>query len=89
MGAATLSGSDFVWLIDSLCHINRLLSDPALVLQHFRAPYSDQQCLEDLQALGSRRSERSREGCLQNALRNYCGSAERAMQMPIIDEGHT
>jgi ATP-binding cassette, subfamily B, bacterial HlyB/CyaB len=52
--AAALSATDFVWLIGSLCQINRLPFEPALLLQRFPAPHSDRQCVEALQALGFR-----------------------------------
>ena len=54
MGPAALSGSDFVWLIGSLCQINRLPFDAALLLQRFPAPHSTHQAIEALQSLGFR-----------------------------------
>jgi len=54
MAPAALSATDFVWLIGSLCQINRLPFEPTLLLQRFPAPHSDSQCLEALQALGFR-----------------------------------
>ena len=54
MGPAALSGSDFVWLIGSLCQINRLPFDAALLLQRFPAPHSHRQFVEALQSLGFR-----------------------------------
>ena len=58
MGAATLSGPDFfVRLIGSLCQINRLPFDPALIVQRFPGPHSDHQCLEALQTLDFRAGE--------------------------------
>src|SRR5258706_2387664 len=50
--AETLSREDFVWLIGSLCQVNRLPFDPALLLQHFPAPHSSRQLIEALQSLG-------------------------------------
>jgi len=49
-----LSRADFVWLIGSLCQVNRLPFDAALVLQRFPEPHSTRQLLEALQALGFR-----------------------------------
>jgi len=57
VGPAALSGSDFVWLIGSLCQINRLPFDPALLLQHFPAPHSAHQFIEALRSLGFRTGE--------------------------------
>jgi len=57
VGPAALSGSDFVWLIGSLCQINRLPFDAALVLQRFPAPHSHHQSIEALQSLGFRTGE--------------------------------
>ena len=54
MNARTLSRPDFVWLIGSLCQINRLPFDPALLIQRYPAPHSEQQSLEALQSLGFR-----------------------------------
>ena len=57
MGPAALSGSDFVWLIGSLCQINRLPFDAALLVQRFPAPHSHHQSIEALQSLGFRTGE--------------------------------
>ena len=54
MAQGALSATDFVWLIGSLCQINRLPFEPALLLQRFPAPHSDRQCIEALQAFGFR-----------------------------------
>src|SRR5438105_83932 len=54
MGAQALSQGDFAWLVGSLCQLNRVPFDPALLLQRFPAPHSERQCLEALQALGFR-----------------------------------
>src|SRR4051812_30819328 len=54
MAPAAVSATDFVWLMGSLCHINRLPFEPALLLQRFPAPHSARQCIEALQALGFR-----------------------------------
>src|SRR5438067_7294072 len=51
---AALSATDFVWLIGSLCQINRVPFEPSLLLQRFPAPHSDRRCVEALQALGFR-----------------------------------
>src|SRR3954467_9674876 len=52
-----LSRADFVWLIGSLCQVNRLPFDAALLLQHFPAPHSTRQLLEALRSLGFRTGE--------------------------------
>jgi len=57
VGPAALSGSDFVWLIGSLCQINRLPFDAALLVQRFPAPHSTCQSIEALQSLGFRTGE--------------------------------
>jgi ATP-binding cassette, subfamily B, bacterial HlyB/CyaB len=57
VGPAALSGSDFVWLIGSLCQINRLPFDAALLVQRFPAPHSTRQAIEALQSLGFRTGE--------------------------------
>jgi subfamily B ATP-binding cassette protein HlyB/CyaB len=50
--AASLAEGDFAWLIGSLCQINRIPFDPALLLQRFPAPHSVRQLLEALRSLG-------------------------------------
>src|SRR5258706_4965959 len=57
VGAEALSRLDFVWLIGSLCQINRLPFDAALLLQRFPAPHSARQLVEALQSLGFRTGE--------------------------------
>ncbi|TAK81598.1 MAG: peptidase domain-containing ABC transporter [Betaproteobacteria bacterium] len=52
-----LSGEQFVWLVGSLCQINRLPFDPALLVQRFPAPHSGRQLLEALKSLAFRASE--------------------------------
>jgi ATP-binding cassette, subfamily B, bacterial HlyB/CyaB len=54
MDARALTERDFAWLVGSLCQINRLPFDPALLVQRFPAPHSDRQYLEALRALGFR-----------------------------------
>jgi len=51
MGAQALSQGDFAWLVGSLCQLNRVPFDPALLLQRFPAPHTERQFLEALQAL--------------------------------------
>lgn len=53
----TLAQDKFVWLIGSLCQINRLPFDPQLVLQRFPAPHGLRQFLEALQSLGFKTGE--------------------------------
>ena len=39
MHATGVSGQDFIWLIGSLCQINRIPFDPQLILQRFPPPH--------------------------------------------------
>ena len=57
MRAQTLTQRDFVWLVGSLCRINGLPFEAALLVQRFPVPHSDRQLLEALQALGFRTGE--------------------------------
>jgi subfamily B ATP-binding cassette protein HlyB/CyaB len=57
MRAQALAPGDFVWLVGSLCQINRLPFDAALLLQRFPAPHSNRQLLEALRSLGFRAGE--------------------------------
>ncbi|HUQ75562.1 MAG TPA: peptidase domain-containing ABC transporter [Burkholderiales bacterium] len=57
MREAALSRQDFVWLIGSLCQVNRLAFDPALLVQRFPAPHSLRQLIEALQSFGFRTGE--------------------------------
>jgi len=57
LGIAALSASDFVWLVGSLCQLNRVPFDPALLLQRFPAPHGTRQFLEACQALNFRTGE--------------------------------
>ena len=52
MLGVTLTGGDFVWLIGSLCQINRLPFDPHLLRQRFPAPHTVRQLIEAAQSLG-------------------------------------
>ena len=47
-----LSAGDFVWLIGSLCQLNRFPFDPALLLQRHPAPHGVRQFIEACRALG-------------------------------------
>jgi subfamily B ATP-binding cassette protein HlyB/CyaB len=64
-----LDGAQFVWLIGSLCRINRLPFDPRLLLQRFPAPHSVRQLLEALKSLGFRTGE---SACDPKKLRFPC-----------------
>ena len=57
MSAETLSRPDFVWLVGSLCQVNRLPFDAALLLQRFPAPHSSRQLIDALQSMGFRTGE--------------------------------
>jgi ATP-binding cassette, subfamily B, bacterial HlyB/CyaB len=49
-----LHRDDFLWLVGSLCQINRLPFDAALLVQRYPAPHSVRQFLEATQSLGFR-----------------------------------
>jgi subfamily B ATP-binding cassette protein HlyB/CyaB len=49
-----LSGEQLVWLVGSLCQLNRIPFDPALLVQRFPAPHSIQQLIEACRSLGFR-----------------------------------
>jgi subfamily B ATP-binding cassette protein HlyB/CyaB len=52
-----LSGEHFVWLVGSLCQLNRVPFDAALLVQRFPAPHDTRGLLEALQALDFRTGE--------------------------------
>ena len=54
MEGAPLEEWEFIWLVGSLCRINRLPFDPRLLLQRFPAPHSRRQLIEVLRAFGFR-----------------------------------
>ena len=54
---ADVAEADFAWTIGSLCQINRIPFDPALLLQKFPAPHSVRQLIEALRAFGFRTGE--------------------------------
>jgi subfamily B ATP-binding cassette protein HlyB/CyaB len=56
LGAA-VAEADFAWLVGSLCQINRIPFDPALLLQRFPAPHSVRQFVEAAHSLGFRTGE--------------------------------
>ena len=47
-----LSPQHFVWLVGSLCQLNRIPFDPALLVQRFPGPHSARQLCEAVQAFG-------------------------------------
>ncbi len=55
--AASLAEGDFAWLVGSLCQINRLPFDSALLLQRYPAPHSLRQLIEALNSFGFRTGE--------------------------------
>jgi subfamily B ATP-binding cassette protein HlyB/CyaB len=57
MHATGVSGQDFIWLIGSLCQINRIPFDPQLILQRFPAPHTLRQFIETAQSLGFKTGE--------------------------------
>jgi subfamily B ATP-binding cassette protein HlyB/CyaB len=50
----SLSGEQLAWLLGSLCRLNRVPFDAALVAQRFPAPHDERQLLEACTALGFR-----------------------------------
>ena len=54
---AGIAESDLVWTVGSLCQLNRLPFDPALLLQNFPAPHSIRQLIEALRTFGFRTGE--------------------------------
>ncbi len=57
MGAQEVAQRDFVWLVGSVCQINRIPFDAALLLQRFPAPHSRRKLLKALHSLGLRAGE--------------------------------
>jgi ATP-binding cassette, subfamily B, bacterial HlyB/CyaB len=57
VSAQPLAQADFVWLIGSLCQINRAPFDAAILVQRFPAPHSTRQLLEAAQSFGFRAAE--------------------------------
>jgi subfamily B ATP-binding cassette protein HlyB/CyaB len=55
--AFALSAEDFVWLLGSLCRMNRLPFDAQLILQRFPAPHSVRDFREAAQSLGFKAGE--------------------------------
>lgn len=55
--AAALAEADFAWLVGSLCQINRMPFDSALLLQRYPAPHSILQFVDALRSLGFRTGE--------------------------------
>jgi len=55
--AADVAEADFAWTIGSLCQINRIPFDPALLLQKFPAPHSVRQLIEALRSFGFKTGE--------------------------------
>jgi subfamily B ATP-binding cassette protein HlyB/CyaB len=49
---ADLTPQEFAWLAGSLCQLNRIPFDPALLLQRYPAPHSRRQLIEACQSLG-------------------------------------
>ncbi|MDH4260602.1 MAG: peptidase domain-containing ABC transporter, partial [Gammaproteobacteria bacterium] len=54
---ADVAETDFAWTIGSLCQINRIPFDPALLLRKFPAPHSVHQLIEALRSFGFRTGE--------------------------------
>ena len=60
MHSLAFSAQDFVWLMASLCQLNRIPFDTALLLERFPAPHSGQQLIEAVQSLGFHTGEGAR-----------------------------
>jgi subfamily B ATP-binding cassette protein HlyB/CyaB len=54
---AGIAESDLVWTVGSLCQLDRIPFDPALLLQKFPAPHSVRQLIEALRSFGFRTGE--------------------------------
>ena len=52
-----LSAGDFGWVVGSLCQLNRIPFDAALLLQKFPAPHSLRQLIEALRSFGFKTGE--------------------------------
>ena len=52
-----MTDSDFAWTLGSLCQLNRIPFDPALLLQKFPAPHDTRQLVEALRSFGFRTGE--------------------------------
>ena len=57
MLATGVSAGDFVWLLGSLCQLNRLPFDAQLILQRFSAPHTLRDFLEAVRSLGFKAGE--------------------------------
>ena len=57
MKSAELGRDEFVWLLGSLCQLNRTAFDPALLLQRFPAPHGVRQFIEASNSLGFKTGE--------------------------------
>ena len=82
VGAETLSRQDFVWLIGSLCQVNRLPFDAALLLQNFPAPHSVIISSDDIDAVGSELLP----GILKTARMGYDGKGQ--VRVRSLEELH-
>jgi subfamily B ATP-binding cassette protein HlyB/CyaB len=75
-----LGREEFVWLIGSLCQVNRVPFDAALLLQRFPAPHSVRQLLEAAKSFGFRAAE----GALGSAAYPCIGFLKGADTKPVI-----
>jgi ATP-binding cassette, subfamily B, bacterial HlyB/CyaB len=75
-----LGREEFVWLIGSLCQVNRVPFDPALLLQRFPAPHSVPQFLEAARSFGFRAGE----GTLGSAAYPCIGFLKGETPKPVI-----
>lgn len=57
MQSSTVSAGDFVWLLGSLCQLNRLPFDAQLALQRFPAPHTVRDLIEAARSLGFKTGE--------------------------------
>ena len=78
--AASVAEAEFAWLIGSVCQINRLPFDPALLLQRYPAPHSLRQLIEALNSFGFRTGE----GDVAKAAFPCIGFLAGETQRPVI-----
>ncbi len=66
MLGAAVERNDFVWLVGSLCQLNRIPFDPQLLVQRFPPPHSVRHFVEAAQALGFRTGDHTMNGTAQD-----------------------
>ena len=86
MLGTALSARDFIWLIGSLCQLNHLPFDAALILQRFPAPHTGRQFLEAAQSLGFKTGECALGSQGIGAIRLPCVGFLKAQPLPETGE---